>query len=195
MNIPIHIFDLEYSKLHSPKWTPLIGKQKKYPSKVQCHLAWEYHSEGYLISKLDGSRAVTPASPDEYKTISLNGEIFAEHKIIAIMHLPPEYDSFESIPYEYITNNQWDYLHVDHIAEGNKQDNRIQNLQIISASSNLEKYQSLKNGIPWELPKPVNLLQERIQRLLRYYAEVEQIKATILKQKNNLHLGWHQNPP
>jgi hypothetical protein len=173
MSISIHIYDLEYSKKHSPKWTPIIGKQKKYPSKAQCHLVWEYFPQGYLQNKQNGSIAKTPANQDEYKTIQFNDEVFAEHKIIAIMHLPEEYDSFESIPYEQITTNQWDYLHVDHIIEGNKHDNRIENLQIISASSNLEKANAYKNGIPWELPKPVNLVHERIQRFMRTYSELQ----------------------
>lgn len=190
MIIPIYIYDLEYSKLHSPKWTPQIGKQKKYPSKAQCRLAWEYHSEGYISNRLDGSRAVTPVSPDEYKTVKLNGEIFAEHKIIAIMHLPDEYDSFEAIPYEQISNGQWDYLHVDHIQEGNKHDNRIENLQIISSSSNLEKAQLHLNGSSWELPKPVNLTLDRIDRIRRLYAE-----AALLQQKNSNPAGKGKGTP
>jgi hypothetical protein len=149
--INIIIENEEFACEYSPEWEA-SKSQRRHPTKDQLWDKFNYHTDGYLIRKDTGSITKTPINPDQYRSISINGKSYREHKCIAIMHLPEAIQEFEYLPYEPIYEIDrligWSNLIVDHIKEGNKHDNRIENLQIISQISNWWKagYQFMP---PW----------------------------------------------
>jgi hypothetical protein len=149
--IQIKIDHEEFAHKHSPKWEE-SKSQKRYPSKLDLWQEFQYHTDGYLIKKQTGRITKSPKNPDTYRTVSYKGKNLIESKCIAIMHLPEGIEAFEQLPqepvYEMETLIAWAKLIVDHIQEGNKHDNRIENLQIISTVNNWWK-SGQKYNPPW----------------------------------------------
>jgi hypothetical protein len=167
--INIIIQDEKYACEYSPEWEAMPS-QKRHPSKSDLWDVFQYHTDGYLIRKSTGTKTKTPINPDTYRAITFKGVTYREHKCIAIMHLPEGIETFEELPYEPVYELGilvgWSKLIVDHIKEGNKRDNRIENLQIISNISNWWKagFQFMP---PWIKPKhkyDPNRYQQSLQK-------------------------------
>jgi len=173
-------------------------KSKPYPSQEELHELFEYREDNIsqpLIWKIRPSRRVKigdaagcsnecSETNKGYYAIRINGTNYQLQRLVWIYHNG-------DIP---------DVMQVDHI-DGNKVNNRIENLRLATQSENNHNTKiSSKNtsgvkGVSWSKQKKKWRAQIRInykQKFIGLFDTIEEAEAAVIATRNNLHGDFYE---
>lgn len=150
----------------------------------RLHELFEYREDGFLIWKVDfSSRAkegnvVGTLNDEGYYIVGIDQKSYKVHRMIFLYH------------HGYLT----DGLQMDHI-DGNKTNNRIDNLREVTSQQNAFNRKFSKNtsgvkGVTWSKEKMKWVVQITVDRKckhLGYYDDLKEAKAAAIAGRDELH--------
>lgn len=153
------------------------------PHKAKRQVPLDYVSErleyrdGLLIRKVAGGRGVKPGDVagtkhiEGYIQVNLRGQIFLAHQIVFAMH------------------HGWTPAEIDHI-NGDRADNRIENLRAVSRSQNLQNAgirsdnTSGVRGVSWSKLRNkwhVRIWKEKVKHSIGFFDDLEDARLARLQ--------------
>jgi hypothetical protein len=158
-------------------------KIKPLPSKELLRELYDYNQDtGAFVRKTKtGTRKTQPMLASLYRQASVNGKKFLTSRLI----------------WMWVYGQDPKNMYIDHI-NGNKADNRIKNLRLVSSlenSRNMRLYKTNKTGIPgidiYKGKYRVRIKINRNEIFLGYYEDLDE--AIAVRKKAEQHFGFHKN--